>query len=281
MKRQCLFSLIAAIVLVVGLGASRAFARPKKNADPPAPGPCPSVFTPLPFTTVTGGLQVDGSCILNNVTVQGGIEVLSSGGLELENCNVSDGIVVEPGGELDAGQTLGGGISVDPPGSPNTISGGITIDAASNFNLFGATVSGGVTVTGTITGNATICADTITGDVVLTDATFNGFIAFADADDAESVFPTKQCTSNTITGSVDIVNSKSNENNWLDFEQNNITGDVVVLNSTTEFGGNTVSGDAFCDAASTIIPQGFATPTDIITNVVVGLDNCKPLVDTH
>lgn len=281
MKRQCLFSSTLAIVLVVGLGASQAFARPKKNADPADPPPCPSGGTPAPGSTVTGGLQVDGACVLNNVTVHGGIVVLS-GGLELDNnCTVFDGIVVGPGGELDAGQTLGGGISVDPPGSPNTINGGISIDAASNFNLFGQTINGGLTVTGTITGNATICADTINGDVVLTDATFDGFIAMADADDAESVFPTKQCTSNTITGSVDIVNSKSNENNWLDFEQNNITGDVVVLNSTTEFGGNTVSGDAFCDPASTIIPQGFATPTDIITNVVLGFDNCKPLVDTH
>jgi hypothetical protein len=268
-KKQCLFSLVAAIVLVGGLGASRAFAVER----------CPSGGTPAPGSTVTNGVEVDGACVLNNVTVHGGITVLS-GGLELENCSVFDGIVVEPGGELDAGQTLGGGTSVDPSGSPNTISGGITIDAASVFNLFGATIEGGVTVTGTIPGNSTICAGTITGDVVLTDATFDGFIAFADSDDAAPVFPTKQCTTNTITGSVDIINSKSNDHNFLDFEENHITGDVFVSHSTTEFGGNTVDGDAIC-LLSTIINQGFDTPTDIITNVVVGMDTCKPLVDTH
>ena len=267
MKKQCLFSLVAAIVLVVGLGVSRAFAVER----------CPSGGTPAPGSTVTGGLQVDGACILNNVTVHGGVAVLS-GGLELKNSRVFDGIVVEPGGELEAGQTLGGGTSVDPFGGPNTVSGGITIDSASAFNLFGAALNGGVTVTGTIPGNATICADTINGDVVLTDATFTGFIAFADADDAEPVFPTKQCTANKITGSVDIINSKSNDNNFLDFEQNNITGDVFVSNSTTEFGGNTVSGDAICEL-STIINQGFGTPTDIIPNTVVGTDTCKPAVD--
>jgi hypothetical protein len=283
MKRQCLFSFIAAIVLVVGFGASRAFAAPKhaKAADPP---PCPTGGTPAPGSTVTGGLVVDGACILHNVTVHGGIVVLSPtggspSGLELENCSVFDGIVVEPGAELDAGQTLGGGVSVDPTGSPNTLRGGITIDAASAFNLFGATIDGGVTVTGTLPGNGTICADTITGDVVLTDATFTGFLAFADSDDAEPVFPTKQCTTNTITGSVDIINSQSNDHNFLDFEENDITGNVVVLNSTTEFGGNTVDGNAIC-IGSTIINQGFGTPTDIIANAVVGFDTCKPLVDT-
>jgi hypothetical protein len=82
-----------------------------------------------------------------------------------------------------------------------------------------------------------------------------------------------------ITGSVDIINSKANEHDFLDFEENHITGDVFVLNSTTEFGGNTVNGDAICED-STIINQGFDTPTDIIANTVVGDDTCKPLVDT-
>jgi hypothetical protein len=263
MKRQCLLSLIAAIVLVVGFGASRAFALAH----------CPSGGTPAPGSTVLGGLEVDGACILNTVVVRGGIVVLSTGGLELEKCNVFDGIVVEPGGELDAGQKLGGGTSVDPTGNPNAIRGGITIDGASDFNLIGATLGGGLTVTGTITGNPTICAMTIDGNVAITDATFDGFIAFADSDDAESVFPTKQCTTNTITGSVDIINSKSNDNNFLDFEVNHINGDVFVLNSTTEFGGNTVGGDAVC-LTSTIIKQGFDTPTDIIGNKVAGADTC-------
>jgi len=204
--------------------------------------------------------------------------VLSKAGLELENCDVVDGITVEPGGELDAGQPLGTGVSKNPTGNPNTLDGGITIDGALDFHLSGATVEGGVTVTGTITKSPTICASDITGNVVVTDATIKGFFAFADSDDSGPVFPTTQCTTNTIIGSVDILNSKSNQNNFFDFEENLITGNVFVLNSTTEFGGNTVQGDAICDA-STIIKQGFNTPTDIIPNTVVGQDTCKPLFD--
>jgi len=289
MKRKCLFSLIVAIVLVVGLGSSGAFARkahkapkgPTARTAPADPPPCPSGGTPASGSTVIGGLVVDGACILNNVTAHGGILVLGTGGLELENCNVTDGIVVEPGGEVDVGQPLGTGTSQNPTGNPNTISGGISIDAALDFHISGATlVDGGVTVVGTVTKNPTICGSSITGDVVFTDATMTGFIAFGDSDDAEPVFPTQQCTGNTITGSVDIINSKANLNNWFDFEQNSISGDVFVLNSTTEFGGNTVSGGATCLGSTTIINQGFATPSDIIPNVVVGNDTCKPLVDT-
>jgi hypothetical protein len=270
--------LIAALVLVVGLGAPGAFAKKPKAGAPADPPPCPSGGTPASGSTVIGGLVVDGACVLNNVTVEGGIVVLSTGALELETCHVDDGIVVEPGAELELGQTLGGGTHVDPTGNPNAITGGIAIDGVSSFNLIGATIAGGVTVTGTIPGTATICDNGIIGDVVLTDATFNNFLAFADSDDAEPVFPTKQCTTNTVEGSVHIINSKSLTNNWLDFEQNDITGDVFVANSTTEFGGNTVGGNATC-LSSTIINQGFATPTDIIPNTVAGNDTCKPAVD--
>src|SRR5438094_10523455 len=77
------------------------------SASPGAAGPlnmCPPV--PPPGSNVDGELVVTGTCVLVNVTVNGGVTVTSTGRLELENSTVNGGITVQPGGELDSGHTL-------------------------------------------------------------------------------------------------------------------------------------------------------------------------------
>jgi len=92
-----------------------------------APSSCPSGGNPPPGSTVNGGLDVDGTCILDTVTVNGGITVEATGHLEIQNGTVNGGIVVLPCGELDINATTNGaGV---PTGTSSTINGGIVITA--------------------------------------------------------------------------------------------------------------------------------------------------------
>ncbi|TMQ19950.1 MAG: hypothetical protein E6K82_18090, partial [Candidatus Rokuibacteriota bacterium] len=50
---------------------------------------CPSDGTPPPGSTVNGGLDVDGLCLVADITVNGGITVESGGHLQLQSSTVN------------------------------------------------------------------------------------------------------------------------------------------------------------------------------------------------
>lgn len=256
MKRHFSYCVAAVILSVMVLGASRAFA---------AGARCPSGGTPPPGATVIGGLEVDGVCVLNKVTIHGGVVVDLSAGLELENCIVFGGIVVNPGGELDVGHLLTS--NADPTGNPNTINGGIVIDGAVDFDLDGVKINGGLTVTGSIKEFPSICGSTILGDVSFADVLVGGFITFADPED--SPFPTKPCLGNRITGSVTLNNALSNST--FDLEGNSIGGSVFLDASKLEFGGNKIAGSAVCSGGTVIVPP---PGPDVFGNTVGGSNSC-------
>ena len=91
MKRSHACAALAVAVLLLLPGTARA-----------AGAICPSGGVPGPGVTVFGGLEVDGNCVLNNVTIRGGVVIDAAGHLELENSVVYNGIV-DNGGELDLG----------------------------------------------------------------------------------------------------------------------------------------------------------------------------------
>src|SRR5207245_2723846 len=97
---------------------------------------CPSGGTPTAGTTVNGGLDVDGICIVDQVTVNGGITVEEGGHLQFTSGTVNGGIVALPCGELDVNATTNGAGA--PTGTKAFINGGIDIEASDVCTTAGA-----------------------------------------------------------------------------------------------------------------------------------------------
>jgi hypothetical protein len=225
---------------------------------------CPSLGVPPPGTTVYGGLEVNGVCSLNNVTIYGGVVVDPAGQLELENSVVYNGIVVN-GGELDLGHgilTPGGGT-----GNPNTINGGIVFNGALDFDIFNVRVNGGINATGFFSNIPSMCNSTINGNVTISNATISPYrMNIGDPDLAEAGF---SCPGNTINGSL----LMSNVNGLVEIEGNTITGSVTLLNSNNvDFSNNTVGGSAICIGTHITVPEG----GDDFGNTTRGLLNSCP-----
>ena len=225
---------------------------------------CPSLGVPPSGTTVYGGLEVNGVCILNNVTIYGGVVVDPTGQLELENSTVYNGIVVN-GGELDLGHGVlspGGGT-----GNPNTVNGGIVFNGALDFDVFNVRVNGGINVTGFFQNIPSMCNSMINGNVTISNATITPFrMNVGDPDPGEAGF---SCPGNTINGSL----LMSNVTGFVEIEGNTITGSVTLLNSNAvDFSNNTVGGSAVCMGTTIRVPEG----GDAFGNTTRGLLNSCP-----
>jgi hypothetical protein len=220
---------------------------------------CP--VAPPPGSTIGGGMIVTGQCILDHVTVTGGITVTSTGQLELENSIVSGGIVVQPGGELDSGHTF---FSNTPTGTPSSISGGIKFTNGLDIDLYNATVTGGVVVDGVTEGFPTICGSSISGGLTYKNITTGGYIG-----DPNEGFPA-QCAGNRIDTSVYVINSPG----LIEIEHNNISGSVVLDNARIELAGNTIGGSLTCKNGTTFFEtehDGLPEPP----NTVNGSNSCS------
>jgi len=136
---------------------------------------CPSGGTPTAGTTVNGGLDVDGTCIVDHVTVNGGITVEAGGHLQFTNGTVNGGIVDLPCGELDLNATTNG---APIAGATSTINGGIDIEASavcttpagafSDADIWTAQINGGISITGTYSAGfaPAICSNQIKGNML-------------------------------------------------------------------------------------------------------------------
>jgi hypothetical protein len=154
---------------------------------------CGSAPAPAAGSTVTGGLEVDGTCILVDVTVNGGVVIDSTGALSQQGGTISGGITVDPGGEIDLNATTnGGGV---PTGTTSTVNGDVTINGAFDSDLWAARINGGLTV------NASgvfvqICGNDVTGDSSISGASgtigVGGFFG---------------CNGNTFRSSLSLTNS--------------------------------------------------------------------------
>ena len=223
---------------------------------------CP--IAPPPGSTIGGGMIVTGVCVLDHVSVSGGITVTSTGQLRLEYSMVSGGIVVQPGGELDSGHTLS---SNTPTGTPSSISGGIKFTNGKDMDLYNATVTGGVVVDG-VAANffPTICGSSISGGLTYKNIAVGrgGFIG-----DPGEGFPAS-CAGNVIDSSLYVIDSPG----LVEIEANTISGSVVLDNSRIELVGNSIGGSLTCKNGTLF----FSTETDgapLPPNTVGGSDTCS------
>jgi hypothetical protein len=175
---------------------------------------CGSVPAPVAGSTVKGGLEVDGTCVLDNVTVNGGVVVDSTGALSQLGGTVNGGITAN-GGEVDLNAATNG--SGFPSGTTSTVNGGVTINGALDTDIWDTQLHGALTlnVSG---GFVQICGNNITGDSSVSGAT--GAIG------AGGFFG---CNGNTFRSS------------------------LSLTNSSLFFGGNTIGGDLLCTNTSVFV----------------------------
>jgi hypothetical protein len=225
---------------------------------------CPSGGIPPSGSTVNGGLEVDGTCTLDNVTVNGGITVDATGHLQLTRGTVNGGIVVLPCGEIDVNaRTNGSGI---PTGTTATINGGITINAGtvcaplsfSDADIRNALIDGGLSVTGAfLIALPLICENEIRGGVTLNDVSTPFGFALGDPDAAP--FP---CLGNTIHGTVSVSNSTD-----LKVKSNTVGGSVLLSGSILlELRNNAINGSLRCTNGTVIVSNS--------GNTVHGANHC-------
>lgn len=195
---------------------------------------CPSGGTPAPGSKVKGGLEVDGVCILNGVTVDGGVVVDTNGHLQLQSSTVNGGAGVFPGGELDVNaSTLGGGF---PTGTSSTINGGITILNAFDVDIWTGRVDGDIDLSGV--SNAAqlqICGNDVNGRSSFSNLANLGLIGGGTS------FVGPPCGGNIFHGS------------------------VSLANLTVRMGANTITGDLLCSNAKVIVTA---------PNTIAGKNTC-------
>lgn len=169
---------------------------------------CGSAPAPAAGSTVKGGLEVDGTCILVDVTVNGGVVIDSTGALSQQGGIISGGITVDPGGEIDLNATTnGGGV---PTGTTSTVNGDVTINQAFDSDLWATRINGGLTM------NASgvfvqICGNDVTGD-------------------------------SSISGAFGTIGVGG----FFGCNGNNFRSSLSLTDSTLTFGGNTIGNNLLC-----------------------------------
>lgn len=227
---------------------------------------CPSNGTPSPGSRVAGGLEVDGVCTLDTVTVTGGVTIDSGGHLELEGSTIYGGVSVARCGEFDVDLAPDLGIAT---GAISTINGDIVILASpacappafSDVDIWTAQINGRISVSGEYAGGPTICGNEITGDVIMSGVSTPHFRFWVG--DPEGPLG---CPGNTIRGTLSVVNSSR-----LEVESNSLGGSVLLDGSAVELNGNTIGGSLRCTNGAVIVPGQDYDPSG---NTVRGANSC-------
>jgi len=271
---------VVACALLAPSGAS--------SASAGGPARCPSGGTPPPGSTIAGGLEVDGFCVLTHVTIDGGINVEPTPLAQLICCNqnlaILNGSTVD--GRVDVGSASGFVTGIDPDTfnlthDRSTIGGRLNFDAA-GFLLADATVGGGITKNGAFDwslvcggdpgcfGTDLLCGSDVFGNVTIGDT--NSEEVFL-GDPKEPLFPNGDCAGNAIHGSVLLrdTNFSVAGAEPAEIEGNAITGTVKLDHSTVEVNENTIGGGLLCSNGSVVRPP---VSPDLPGNSVHGTDSC-------
>ena len=266
MNRRITFAVLAALALAACSQEQR-ITGPVALSDNGHKFSCPSDGTPPRGSQVQGGIEVNGPCILDGVTVNGGITVDAGGQLQLQSSAVDGGISVLRCGELDVNFPAQAAI---PPGTTSTINGDIVIDASavctspasSDADIWTAQIKGSISVTGSYDGNRpTICGNTIRGDLILDHITSDRRFWVGDPDGFGG------CPGNTIGGALSVSNSTAS----FEVEANKVGGSVLLSGSALELNENTIGGSLRCSNGAVILP---GEAPDASGNTIRGSNNC-------
>ena len=179
-----------------------------------------------------------GTCILDHVTVHGGLVIDTNAHLQLTNSTVDGGISVQPGGELDL-QATTNGAGQPIPGS-STINGGIVVNTPFDLDLRDSKINGGVSIAGpkTVAGSLSLCNLEISGGVTLTNVTTSPGV-----DIGAAIFGIIPCSGSTIDGSVTIDHSVA-----FAVSNTTISGSLRCINGgvVTNHTGDNITGSNSC-----------------------------------
>jgi hypothetical protein len=194
---------------------------------------------------VKGGLEVDGACVLSNVTVKGGVTVDAGAGLGFLGGAIKGGITINSGGEFDLNAVLGIG---SPTNTSSTIDGGVTLNRPKDFDLWNTTINGGVNVANMTTGffQPAACGNTINGGYSQSNSSLFTTVGDPEGLAEGSAF----CPGNTIQGGVNVTNQTVNK---IELEGNTITGSVALDGSIVEIAGNSITGRINCSNGTTLV----------------------------
>ena len=230
---------------------------------------CPSGGTPGSGSVVQGGIEVNGFCLLDHVTVNDGIVVDPGGNVELESSTVSGGILISPCGEIEVD------LSDHPTGMTSTINGDIEATATtdcpsggfSDLDIWTARVNGKLSITGSYLGGPSVCGNQIAGNVALDHVTSVHPFWLGDPDGAFG------CPGNTIGGALSVSNSLAvGFGRTLEVEANRVTGSVLLSASTLELNENTIGGSLLCSNGTVILQR--EPDNDPVGNRVRGASTC-------
>ena len=179
-----------------------------------------------------------GTCILNLVTVHGGLTVDGGAHLQLTNSTVDGGINVQPNGELDL-QATTNGAGQPIPGS-STVNGGIVVNTPFDLDLRDSKINGGVSIAGpkTVGGSLSLCNLEIRGGVTLTNVTTSPGV-----DIGAVILGIIPCSGSTIDGSVTIDHSVA-----FAVSNTTISGSLRCINGgvVTNHTGDNITGSNSC-----------------------------------
>jgi hypothetical protein len=215
--------------------------------------------TPAPNSKVNGGLEVNGTCILVGVTVNGGIVIDASGRLGFQGGGVNGGIT-NNGGELDLNAVLFAGTPTD---TTSKIAGGIVLNSTFDQDIWNSTITGGIKMTNPGAFPA-VCGNDITGGVSVTN--YNSGQALIGDPDVIAEGGALDCPGNTIHGPVTITNAFTPlfpTSAAVEVEGNTIYGPVTADASQVEIAGNTITGPVNCVNGAV---QILSAPPDLLPN---------------
>lgn len=217
---------------------------------------CPPTYAP--GTTIDGGLDVAGECVLTGVTINGGVVIESSGHLTLYGSTVNGQTKVNPGGEFDSD-------TPEMPGGANILNGGVDADTAVEMDLHRGVINGVVRFVHMAPSNSpfgaarfSFCGVGLEGSLDIED--MRAFPSGVHVGDFETAGRRPQCAGNAISGSIVI---RDNPGSRIEIEQNTIGGSVEIWNSQPSLSLNKIGGGVHCHQSATL---GHWDPDDTNTN---------------
>jgi hypothetical protein len=179
---------------------------------------CPSGG--LSNTTIRGGLVVGpGYCLLDHVTVHGGLVV--KGQVDLESSHVYGGVHLRPGGEIELGASIFGGER-----TVTVVHGGLHLNHPVDWDIENGVIHGGVHIRGGVDATPTFCGNTVHGAMSVRNV--NTPLSWIGDPSEDILGEGGPCPGNTIMGSLLVLNSS-----LFHIQGNHVSGQISTRGSQT------------------------------------------------
>jgi hypothetical protein len=192
---------------------------------------CAASVAAIAASTATAGAKTECNTFYSNTTLKGGVVVNEGDFCVLNNVTVTGGMTVN-GSAFDTFVEI----------ENSTIKGGLSINGA--FLIVNAsTINGGWSITGSSFSGSDFCGNNVDGGLSVSGvdlSPFTGTFAFGEANAG--------CAGGTINGGATLTNN----NDVVEVDSYTVNGGLTITGNTgiTELEGTTVNGTATCQAGT-------------------------------